>query len=862
MIKTLISHGGILWHNRLRTNDRVSYSLLRHRNWLSSRFISATVKAQSIRAPKDDNNDHPATPINAFDTKLLPIQSGKPGPRPIDIPPDFAIELTKSNTPLDSALDEGKSLDDDGRSNKTAYTSFRNYDEDDDDEDLDNYDVKTGKLFTTKRPKKRLAWEQQQDMDSDLKMLAINKTVFQPVIRQRKFSAEEDRILLQAYSEMGPRWKAISAKYFPYRKPFVLKTRWEYLDPRISKSAWTPEEDAKLLELYEELGRKWTLIAERMPHRNARQVRMRYTHTLKPRQEVMLKDEDKNDDVDVLGTSKDFFVHPSEQRDHFRKVPSRPWTDEENKILLEGVARFGHSWRMIVKYLPGRSITAASDHYWSNLRPKVNAETGVLVGSGSSLAGGTHEDGLRSAHFTTSKNSSRPWTPDEDELLLHAVNTLWQNTKRIWITICERYFPDRTTLEVRSRFQAIDPRRLKEPFTNAEQKLLEKAVKVFGNNFSHIARLKAFEGRTPTYLFFRWTLYEERLEFTPWTPEEDELILTNAEKGLRPREIAKMMFGRSVREVYYRSVSLLKKKTVISGPLSSEEEALLLKRVNEELESAREGLGEDPSSEIKFPRGLWSKLAREMHRRSDILKQEYFRLTAISKGMAATKGAKSALKPADFKILIEANDRVAPGGRMPWTQLCQAMSSPRTPANLRISTLKWLTAWTEQDDQNLFKAVNDLLGEAGLTEVDRENAEAMMKVSKKIEGVVKDQLILKDQQYGYHEPGEAHFVTEEKALENESLLSRAEGSYFTTARVQEMERLVRSWSERIDWPLVSEVLEDNRIVTSPKSSKFKKIKLSEKNVRTRGTYAGTVSSALGVSQSVGDEDRETGSNAG
>lgn len=84
---------------------------------------------------------------------------------------------------------------------------------------------------------------------------------------------------------------------------------------------WTPEEDACLRALVEEHGEQaWALVASRMPHeRNNKQCRERW-------------------------------------RNHLRPACNKgPWTEEEDRLILERVQQHGTKWAKISGlYLPDR----------------------------------------------------------------------------------------------------------------------------------------------------------------------------------------------------------------------------------------------------------------------------------------------------------------------------------------------------------------------------------------------------------------------------------------------------------------------------------------------------------------------------
>jgi hypothetical protein len=109
-----------------------------------------------------------------------------------------------------------------------------------------------------------------------------------------------------------------------------FKDEKEYTKRR--KIKWTYEEDTKLKRLVLQKGSCWTRIAREMPGRNARQVRERYVNCLNP------------------------------------EVEKGKFTNREDKIILEGVRRFGTAWTTIVQHIPGRTAGMIKNRFYSRLK--------------------------------------------------------------------------------------------------------------------------------------------------------------------------------------------------------------------------------------------------------------------------------------------------------------------------------------------------------------------------------------------------------------------------------------------------------------------------------------------------------------
>ncbi|KAI9826485.1 MAG: hypothetical protein M1819_007334 [Sarea resinae] len=99
-----------------------------------------------------------------------------------------------------------------------------------------------------------------------------------PSVRKGRWTAEEDKLLLENYDQFGPAWKQI-ALAIPGRKDDQCSKRYgEILDPsaRDRLRKWTPAEDKQLAELVDRMGSAWRAIATNMAGRTALTCRNRW----------------------------------------------------------------------------------------------------------------------------------------------------------------------------------------------------------------------------------------------------------------------------------------------------------------------------------------------------------------------------------------------------------------------------------------------------------------------------------------------------------------------------------------------------------------------------------------------------------
>jgi hypothetical protein len=123
-------------------------------------------------------------------------------------------------------------------------------------------------------------------------------TVEPPKKYRSIFNQLEDEQLTKLVARLGRRsWDAV-ASYMPGRSARQCRDRWKfYLCPSVNRGPWTAEEDRLLLTKYRDLGSKWSILCQFFENRSLNNVKNRWNSVIR---KVRASNLDDTSDEDFL----------------------------------------------------------------------------------------------------------------------------------------------------------------------------------------------------------------------------------------------------------------------------------------------------------------------------------------------------------------------------------------------------------------------------------------------------------------------------------------------------------------------------------------------------------------------------------
>ena len=157
-------------------------------------------------------------------------------------------------------------------------------------------------------------------------------------IKSRKWSTEEDNLLISLIKEIGTRdWDKI-AQSFPNKTRTQCLSRWNYyLKPTTESVSWSKSEDDIILDWVQKNGcNSWSGIKSLLPSKSRYQITYRYNSFLKPN---LPKNSHSTHKIGQLISSPpiDQSLLPLKKREIKEKAKEQPWDQKTLMRILENM---------------------------------------------------------------------------------------------------------------------------------------------------------------------------------------------------------------------------------------------------------------------------------------------------------------------------------------------------------------------------------------------------------------------------------------------------------------------------------------------------------------------------------------------
>ena len=96
-------------------------------------------------------------------------------------------------------------------------------------------------------------------------------------IKRKYFQEEDDKQLIELVNRYGKNWKEIGKQFPPWTERQLRDRYYNYLQPGLNHSKWTPYEDNMLLISVTQVGPKWSYLTKLFMNRSSVNIKNRYS---------------------------------------------------------------------------------------------------------------------------------------------------------------------------------------------------------------------------------------------------------------------------------------------------------------------------------------------------------------------------------------------------------------------------------------------------------------------------------------------------------------------------------------------------------------------------------------------------------
>ncbi|KAG7382181.1 hypothetical protein PHYPSEUDO_005156 [Phytophthora pseudosyringae] len=239
--------------------------------------------------------------------------------------------------------------------------------------------------------------------------------------RRSSWTPQEDEKLRTLVLQLGKRnWSEIAMR-FPSRDRKRCRERFvNHVAPSLTtaSSAWSPQDDKKLLQLQRTVGSKWVTMAKEFNGKSAESVKNRCLMLARktadrersegrraPPQRWMANEKDKLRALVTTHGARNWLFIASQLHGRtdlqclqqwYRTLDDKvvkgkgTWTQSEDRVLVEKVAEIGRRWTEVAAFLPGRVGNQCRERFLNHLDPSID---------------------------------TTPWTAAEEKMLTEAIET-------------------------------------------------------------------------------------------------------------------------------------------------------------------------------------------------------------------------------------------------------------------------------------------------------------------------------------------------------------------------------------------------------------------------------------------------------